>query len=143
MTITYNTEKNGIELRFSSKPDASVLDMLKENGFRWSGKQKMWYARKTDERVALVNSISGSEDTVSSEPNELRQEKNGEYDLFEMTRTDSIPANFDLYRIYHHHRQHPQASACQVPHVQVVYPQDRQGQHIRGDFGVPLRYRQR
>ena len=54
-TITMNSDKNGIEIRFDSKPSSEVLDGLKENGFRWSGKQKMWYAKQSEATLSFVN----------------------------------------------------------------------------------------
>src|SRR5213079_714885 len=34
--LNYNTEKNGIELKFSGIPTEGTRQLLKENGFRWS-----------------------------------------------------------------------------------------------------------
>ncbi len=48
VTIRHNQEKNGIEISFDAKPDASILTALKNQGFRWSKFQKIWYARYTD-----------------------------------------------------------------------------------------------
>ena len=88
--ITINKEKNGIELRFDSKPEESVLNALKENGFRWSSKQKMWYAKYNDERAAFANTLD------SSETNKTEKDGNDvAYDLFELTRVDQIPSNVD------------------------------------------------
>lgn len=95
MTITINNEKNGIEIRFDSKPETKVLDQLKENGFRWSGKQKMWYAKITDERMTFVNSFADTDFTVQSQ-----QEQCNNYSLWEMTRTDGIENNYEKYHIY-------------------------------------------
>lgn len=39
LNITLNNDKNGIELRFNSKPSAEILTKIKENGYRWSNKQ--------------------------------------------------------------------------------------------------------
>lgn len=87
--ITINEEKNGIEVRFESKPDTSVLEALKENGFRWSGKQKMWYAKHSEERVQFVQSIG----SVSINNNAEKDRSENEYNLFALTRVDLIPNN--------------------------------------------------
>lgn len=81
--ITLNPDKNGIEVRFDGKPAREILDKLKENGFRWSNRQKMWYAKQTDERLALVNSFSD---------NKTKTEKAGRsiFDLWGLTRIDCI-----------------------------------------------------
>ena len=45
-----NTEKKGIEIYFQAKPETTVLDDLKANGFRWSRFNKCWY--KSDNSLA-------------------------------------------------------------------------------------------
>lgn len=91
MNITLNNEKNGIEIRFDSKPNDDVLTALHSYGFHWSNRQKMWYAKQTDERIAFVDTLSD---------NTLNQKKTEIYDLWEMTRVDSIENNFEKYHIY-------------------------------------------
>lgn len=97
VNITLNEEKNGIELRFDGKPEAEVIEALKSNGFRWSGKQKMWFAKQTDERIQFANSLNGGE--VISSVVKNKAEKRA-YDLWDMTRTEDIPNNFELHKIY-------------------------------------------
>lgn len=82
--ITLNPEKNGIEVRFEGKPAREILDKLKANGFRWSNRQKMWYAKHTDERLTLVNSFSNSKTKTEKESTA------DVYDLWELTRIESI-----------------------------------------------------
>lgn len=93
-SVTMNHEKNGIEIRFGGKPDASILENLKSNGFRWSGKQKIWYAKQTDERIAFAGNLG---DIVETSEAKTKPEI---YDLWSMTRTDSIENNFEKYRLY-------------------------------------------
>lgn len=95
--ITLNEEKNGIELRFDGKPEAEVIEALKSNGFRWSGKQKMWFAKQTDERIQFTNSLNGGEVISSVAKNKTEKQA---YDLWDMTRTEDIPNNFELHKIY-------------------------------------------
>lgn len=97
--ITLNNEKNGIEIRFENKPSSDVLESLREYGFRWSGKQKMWYAKQTDERIAFANCLSEKEGSFISDK-ALNQKKTEIYNLWEMTRTDTIENNFEKYHIY-------------------------------------------
>lgn len=56
--VIYNEEKNGIEVKFNSKPDQSILENLKANGFRWSKYQKLWYAKDTEERRNFINTLN-------------------------------------------------------------------------------------
>lgn len=94
MLITLNTEKNGIELRFDTKPNTDIITAIKEAGFRWSGKQRMWYAKQNDETVALANQISESEGSFEYKP---KTETN--IDLWSLTRTEGIEDNYGKNRI--------------------------------------------
>lgn len=53
--ITYNEEKNGIEVKFNTKPAQEVINDLKANGFRWHRVKKVWYAKQTEERINYIN----------------------------------------------------------------------------------------
>ena len=44
VTITKNVDKNGVEIRFPSKPSEDVLERLRSNGFRFSFAGGFWYA---------------------------------------------------------------------------------------------------
>jgi len=94
--ICLNNEKNGIEIRFDDKPETNTIEALKSNGFRWSGKQKMWYAKQSDSRIWFVNSLNCGTNTSPALKN--KKEKR-EYDLWVQTRTDEISNNFELYKI--------------------------------------------
>lgn len=96
VNIVMNSEKNGIEIRFGGKPAAEIIESLKDNGFRWSGKQKMWYAKQTEETITFANSLNSGEPISSVVKNKTEQ---NEYDLWEMTRTSGIGNNYEKYRI--------------------------------------------
>ena len=49
-TITDNVEHGSLEISFESKPSKGVLDVLKENKFRWHKAKKLWYG-KTDRQT--------------------------------------------------------------------------------------------
>lgn len=57
-TYALNQEFNGIEISFDGKPIASILEALKENGFRWHRVKKLWYAKQTPERLELAQTIT-------------------------------------------------------------------------------------
>lgn len=65
-TMTINNEKNGIELSFEGKPSEAIRTALKNLGFRWHGQKKLWYAKKSDERMALAQELSGGSDVAVS-----------------------------------------------------------------------------
>lgn len=99
LNITLNNDKNGIELRFDQKPSAEVLEAIKSAGFRWSGKQKMWYAKQSETTIAIANELAKSEGFFIPDE-ELNQKKNEIYDLWALTRTEGIENHFEKYHIY-------------------------------------------
>jgi predicted RNA methylase len=58
--ITENEEKNGIEIRFPSKPSSEVLETLKANGWRWSRFSSCWYTKRSDVARQFAASLFGS-----------------------------------------------------------------------------------
>lgn len=66
VTVTENAAKNGVEIRFGSKPDSATLEALKQAGFRWSRFQGLWYARRTPEVLAFAHSLIPISETVQS-----------------------------------------------------------------------------
>lgn len=93
MQVAFNSEKNGIEIRFDDKPEQQIIDTLKQYGFRWSAKQKMWYAKNTSERKQMIESICDGESYSGMTNNAKQEEKH--YSLWEMTRTNEIGCNVD------------------------------------------------
>ncbi|MCU7667556.1 hypothetical protein [Bacillus thuringiensis] len=57
VTITENQEKNGIEIRFSRRPDEHILKMVSDKKFRWSKRGHCWYAKRTEERLSFAKEI--------------------------------------------------------------------------------------
>ena len=98
LNVTLNSEKNGIEIRFDARPDSEILDELKANGFRWSRKQKMWYAKQNDDRMMLVNSISEGKNFTSGDVKV--KPKKEEYKLWDLTRTENIPHHYEEERLH-------------------------------------------
>lgn len=61
IVVTRNREQNGIEIRFSRKPSEAVRAALKAHGFRWSGRQGLWYARYSEPTWAFALSLTASQ----------------------------------------------------------------------------------
>lgn len=74
LKVVFNEEKNGIELYFDGKPSEEVRTRLKSNGFKWSGKQKMWYAKNTHGVIKLVKTLSNSDILINNEAKEIKTE---------------------------------------------------------------------
>jgi hypothetical protein len=58
VSISESTEKNGIEIRFPSKPSAEVLDSLKAAGWRWSRFSSCWYTQRSDAARQFAESLN-------------------------------------------------------------------------------------
>lgn len=101
-SVILNGELNGIEIRFDSKPVGSIISALKENGFRWSGKQKMWYAKQNNDRLEFAKTIEDNKSSGGelSDIVKNKVEQMPTYDLWGMTRTDDIGDNYAEYRIH-------------------------------------------
>lgn len=60
VTVTINTEKQGIEVRFPSRPAQSIIDSLKANGWRWSRFNGCWYNKANDTNLIFANNLKGA-----------------------------------------------------------------------------------
>ena len=61
VTVTENTEKHGIEIRFPSIPCESVRTSMKSNGWRFSYRDGgKWCNRLTDENKAFAVALADS-----------------------------------------------------------------------------------
>ena len=56
--VTENEEKNGVEIRFPSKPAEETLTALKANGWRWSRFSGCWYKTRTAESKAFAAELA-------------------------------------------------------------------------------------
>lgn len=82
--IRINNELNGIEILFENKPESGTIAALKENGFRWSPKNKLWYAKQTAERVSFAESLGD----LSTAPAPIKK------DVINLDNLGVIPENF-------------------------------------------------
>lgn len=60
MNATYaiNTEKNGIEITFDSKPAAAVLETIKAAGYRWSRARRLWWAKQSPTAIEAAQAVA-------------------------------------------------------------------------------------
>jgi len=63
VSVTENTEKNGIEIRFARKPSADVLARIKARRcWRWSKFSKCWYTRANAVEREFANALAEGRD---------------------------------------------------------------------------------
>jgi hypothetical protein len=60
-TVSENDAKDGIEIRFPSKPAPEVLSALKAAGWRWSRFSACWYAKRTERAKAFAQQLVGGQ----------------------------------------------------------------------------------
>lgn len=65
VNVAFNKEFNGIELQFTEKPSADVLDQVKKHGFRWHPGKKFWFAKNTTARAEFVQKLSKSKEEIA------------------------------------------------------------------------------
>lgn len=74
LKVVKNLELKGIELYFTNKPKASIINLLKENKFRWHNVKKCWYNKINDKVMDLVNSLSDGKIEMASNT-EVKEKK--------------------------------------------------------------------
>jgi hypothetical protein len=57
VTVTENHGQNGIEIKFSDKPPADIIQSIKDSGFKYSRAKNIWYAKRTDAKLAFAKSL--------------------------------------------------------------------------------------
>lgn len=55
--VTENEQHDGVEIHFPGKPSATMISAVKMHGFRWSPRQKVWYAKRNPSRLAWARSL--------------------------------------------------------------------------------------
>ncbi|MGE5492650.1 MAG: hypothetical protein ACM31P_15345, partial [Actinomycetota bacterium] len=70
LSVTLNAEHNGVELHFAEKPSPEIITRVKAMGFRWSMRQKVWYAKDSAIRrqfaERLATELNGTSEKVTS-----------------------------------------------------------------------------
>lgn len=59
--FTLNEEHKGIEIKFNEKPSAEVRAQLKALKFRWHQTKGLWYAKQSEQTLALAKSLCEAE----------------------------------------------------------------------------------
>ena len=72
-TVEINREGNRLQIYFEGKPDATVRDELKSNGFRWSPKAEAWQRQLNDttirvtDRIKCIQPLSGEKPSIRAQ----------------------------------------------------------------------------
>ena len=54
ITVRQNEGQDGVEIIFPGKPSSDVIAKLHNNQFRWAPKKKLWYAKRTPNRLKFA-----------------------------------------------------------------------------------------
>lgn len=60
IVVRQNEMKDGVEIRFTMKPMEATLAALKAFGFRWSFKQRIWYAKRNEQTLSFANRLAST-----------------------------------------------------------------------------------
>ena len=71
-TVEINRESNRLQIYFEGKPDATVRDELKSNGFRWSPKAEAWQRQLNDTTIRVTDRIKCIQPLSGEKPSALQ-----------------------------------------------------------------------
>ena len=71
-TVEINREANRLQIYFEGKPDATVRDELKSNGFRWSPKAEAWQRQLNDTTIRVTDRIKCIQPLPGEKPSALQ-----------------------------------------------------------------------
>ena len=100
VTLKINSEKNGIEIKFNHKPSQSIIDGLKENGFRWSSYNSVWWAKQTPDRLKFATMFIEAFNSISQEEPEAKVSETV-YGTQETTNENNTEATEQYNVIFH------------------------------------------
>jgi hypothetical protein len=69
--LIHNEEKNGLELKFNGIPNEGTRTLLKENGYKWSKYNKVWYCKQSETALLFAESfVSAYNEPIENEETE-------------------------------------------------------------------------
>ena len=71
-TVEINREANRLQIYFEGKPDATVRDEMKSNGFRWSPKAEAWQRQLNDTTIRVTDRIKCIQPLSGEKPSALQ-----------------------------------------------------------------------
>ncbi|RXZ78169.1 hypothetical protein EBB07_29380 [Paenibacillaceae bacterium] len=89
-TLKINTKKNGLEVKFATKPSDNIISAIKSLGFKWSSRHAVWWAKNTPERLELASRLVDSFNSIIIDAN---QEDSLESDSESETMEESMSNN--------------------------------------------------
>lgn len=100
------TERDGqVEVSFKDKPSAAVRNALKELGFRWHGKRKIWYGKADRSKVEQAmreayrqEKAQTSQSTVQNAENPVDSAENGREDTGRSQIGGTMIENSTVYK---------------------------------------------
>ena len=71
-TVEINREANRLQIFFEGKPDATVRDEMKSNGFHWSPKAEAWQRQLNDTTIRVADRIKCIQPLSGEKPSALQ-----------------------------------------------------------------------
>ena len=92
-SVTANTERGTLEIRFDIKPSENVRNVLKENKFRWSSKNRLWYGKADQSEISkrISDAMNAAENSSASQ--EPVAENNQLLDKPAVNNTEEVTPN--------------------------------------------------
>lgn len=146
--ISFNEEKNGIEIKFDGKPSEEIRENLKANGFRWSRYQKIWYAKDIAERREFIKSFDAVEtesepkifeypeiemddiEDYTIDPDISRRENQGNW-IFRSKETDHTQ---ELQKTLHHYQDEAIKIIAKTEDKEIIYKLKRDLQRFKKSY---------
>ena len=118
-TITLNNQLKGIEINFTEKPTADILQTLKTLCFRWHNTKKIWYAKQTAEALKFAESLTS--ESITAEQNKTLSL----YDRCQFTKGSTDISKYDYKFVGSNYTNLPvKETAVEIrKHVKIRFPE--------------------
>lgn len=84
--VSYNEEKNGVQLKFNKAPGNDVTSKLGQAGFKWSRKNQLWYSlRNNPKAMEIAKQFEGAKEKPNQQQDITTEQDKLDFKREEMT----------------------------------------------------------
>jgi hypothetical protein len=125
--MSLNQELNGIELSFKEKPEQSIINLLKEVGYRWHNVKKLWYAKQNEKTLKAAKELSDNITELKTEA-EQKTIKNNMFPLWDRIQyqegdTDTSKYNYKFVGSRYNHLSVKETAQEIRKHLKTQFPE--------------------